>query len=83
MKHVPGRFRALGNLGEVLSRLGRLDEAVSAHTQRLSLARSPAMKDRASEAAAFGALGSCHRLARQFDKALGYHTQVRTLIFIK
>ncbi|XP_046386091.1 tetratricopeptide repeat protein 28 isoform X2 [Ischnura elegans] len=35
--------------------------------------------DRNLEAAAYGALGLTHRLLRQYDKALGYHTQELTL----
>ncbi len=75
MKNLHGRFRALGNVGDVLARQGRTEEAVAAHTERLSLARQ--IRDRGAEAAAFGALGLCHRHARQFDKALGFHTQVK------
>ena len=76
LKHDGARFRALGNMGDVLSRLGSVEEAIAVHGRQLALAR--AARDRGCEAAAYGALGSCHRQAKRFDKALGFHTQVRT-----
>jgi hypothetical protein len=38
---------------------------------------SKQLKNKKLEAVAFGALGVGHRLAKQFDKSLGFHTQVR------
>jgi tetratricopeptide (TPR) repeat protein len=74
-KNVAGKFRALGNMGDVLARSGSLEDAVRMYARQLALAR--AAGDRALEAAAYGALGRAHRMLRCFDKALGYHTQVR------
>ncbi len=75
LQHVHVRFRALGNVGDVLCRMGRAEEASAAHAERLAAARQ--CRDRAAEADAFGALGECNRRAGHFDKALGFHTQVR------
>ncbi len=74
MNHWQGRFRALGNVGDVLSRMGRLEEASVAQTERLREARQGG--DRSAEAEALGALGTCNRRAGHLDKALGFHSQV-------
>jgi tetratricopeptide (TPR) repeat protein len=74
MKHLPGKFRALGNIGDVLIKMGDVQEAVKMYQRQLSFARQG--RDRSLEAAAYGALGLGHRLLRCYDKALGYHTQV-------
>lgn len=76
-KHVAGKFRALGNIGDCLLRLGEVDEAIKMHQRQLNLARQAA--DRSLEAAAYGALGVAHRATRNLDKALGFHTQELTL----
>lgn len=80
-KHVPGKFRALGNIGDVLIKMGDVEEAVKMYQRQLTIARQG--RDRGLEAAAYGALGLGHRLLRCFDKALGYHTQVNFFIFVK
>lgn len=73
-KHLPGKFRALGNIGDVLIKMGDVEEALKMYQRQLSFARQG--RDRALEATAYGALGLGNRLLRCFDKALGYHTQV-------
>lgn len=74
-KHLPGKFRALGNIGDVLIKMGDVEEALKMYQRQLSFARQG--RDRGLEATAYGALGLGNRLLRCFDKALGYHTQVR------
>jgi tetratricopeptide (TPR) repeat protein len=76
-KHVAGKFRALGNIGDCLLRFGEADEAIKMHQRQLNLARQAS--DRSLEAAAYGALGVAHRATRNLDKALGFHTQELTL----
>ncbi|XP_071443187.1 tetratricopeptide repeat protein 28, partial [Hetaerina americana] len=78
-KHLPGKFRALGNMGDALLKMGNAEEAVKMYGRQLALARGGGSGDRNLEAAAYGALGLTHRLLRQYDKALGYHTQELTL----
>ena len=73
-KNNPARFRALGNLGDVLSKMGQGEEAVAVYMKQLGMAK--AVRDKGFEDAAYGALGQCHRQEKQFDKALAYHTQV-------
>ena len=80
MKHLSGKFRALGNIGDVLIKMGDVEEAVKMYQRQLSFARQG--RDRSLEAAAYGALGLGHRLLRCYDKALGYHTQVGALVRI-
>lgn len=78
--HLPGKFRALGNIGDVLIRTGEIDEAGKMYQRQLALARQT--RDRPMEAASCSALGLAHRLVKKFDKALGFHTQeVQNLIF--
>ncbi len=74
MKHSQAKFRALGNMGDVLIKMDNLTEAIGVYQKQLGLAKQ--IRDRGFEACAFGSLGVCHRQAKQFDKALGYHTQV-------
>lgn len=76
MKHLQGKFRALGNIGDVLMKMKNYDEAVKVYQKQLVLAKQS--RDKVLEASAYGALGLAHRLLKCFDKALGYHTQVRT-----
>lgn len=73
-KHLHGKFRGLGNIGDVLIKMGDVDEAIKMFQRQLGIARSG--RDRSLEAAACGALGLAHRMLRCYDKALGYHTQV-------
>ncbi len=76
MKHNQAKFRAMGNMGDVLTKMGQHEEALAVFTKQLSLAKQ--VRDRGFEASAYGSLGVCHRHAKQFDKALGFHTQVST-----
>lgn len=64
-----GKFRALGNIGDVLIKMNELEEAIKMYHRQLSLART--VRDRELEAGAFGALGMAHRMIKRFDKALG------------
>lgn len=73
-KHLPGKFRGLGNIGDVLIKMGDIEEAIKMFQRQLAIARHG--RDRSLEAAAYGALGLAHRMLRCYDKALGYHTQV-------
>lgn len=75
MKYLQGKFRALGNIGDVLMKMRNYDEAVKVYQKQLVLAKHS--RDKVLEASAYGALGLAHRLLKCFDKALGYHTQVR------
>lgn len=79
-KHLPGKFRALGNIGDVLIKMGDVEEALKMYQRQLSFARQG--RDRGLEATAYGALGLGNRLLRCFDKALGYHTQVCENIYL-
>jgi len=69
------RFRALGNIGDVLLKMSNIDEAVKAYQKQLILSKH--LKNKKLEAGAYGALGISHRLGKQFDKSLGFHTQVK------
>lgn len=69
-----GKFRALGNLGDVLMKMKDPSQAVKVYQKQLILSKQSG--DKALEAVAYGALGLCHRQMQCFDKALGYHTQV-------
>lgn len=75
MKHNQGKFRALGNMGDVLLKMeDQLEEAISVYQKQLGLAKQ--IRDKGFEASAYGSLGICHRHAKLYDKALGFHTQV-------
>lgn len=67
--NLAGKFRALGNIGDVLIKMEETEEAVKMYHRQLALARSN--RDRGMEAAACGALGIAHRLLKRLDKALG------------
>ena len=75
MKHGAARFRAFGNMADVLMKMGKSDEAISIYQKQLMLSKQS--RDKRFEASAYGSLGVCHRMAKHFDKSLGYHTQVR------
>ena len=75
MKHGAARFRAFGNMADVLMKMGKAEEAISIYQKQLGLSKQS--RDKRFEASAYGSLGVCHRMAKQFDKSLGYHTQVR------
>ena len=78
MKETQSRFRALGNMGDVLIKMEQVEEAIKVYQKQLILSKQT--REKTYEATAYGSLGVCHRLAKHFDKALGYHTQVRTLL---
>jgi tetratricopeptide (TPR) repeat protein len=77
MKETQSRFRALGNMGDVLIKMEQVEEAIKVYQKQLTLSKQT--REKTFEATAYGSLGVCHRLSKQFDKALGYHTQVRNL----
>ncbi|MCL4126876.1 UNVERIFIED_CONTAM: hypothetical protein GTU68_063706 [Idotea baltica] len=77
MKHLQGKFRALGNIGDVLMKQRNYDEAVKVYQKQLVLSKQS--RDKVLEASAYGALGLAHRLLKCFDKALGFHTQELTI----
>lgn len=74
MKHVQGKFRALGNIGDVLMKMKNTDEAIRVYQKQLQLAKQS--RDKTLEAGAYGALGLVYKALKCYDKALGYHTQV-------
>jgi tetratricopeptide (TPR) repeat protein len=74
MKHGAARFRAFGNMADVLMKMEQVDEAVAIFQKQLALSKQS--RDKRFEASAYGSLGVCHRLSKQYDKSLGYHTQV-------
>ena len=74
IKHGAARFRAFGNIADVLMKMNQLDEAIAIYQKQLTLSKQS--RDKRFEASAFGSLGVCHRIAKHFDKSLGYHTQV-------
>lgn len=75
--NTTGKFRALGNIGDVLIKIGDLEEAGKMFHRQLGIARQS--RERLLEATACAALGLVHRLMKKYDKALGYHTQELTL----
>lgn len=72
--YFEGKFRALGNIGDVLIKMGEIEEALKMYHRQLALARGN--RDRAMEAAACSALGIAHRLLKRFDKALGTYFSI-------
>lgn len=74
MKHNQARYRALGNMGDVLNKMSKNEEAISVYQKQLAMAKQ--IRDKGFEAGAYGSLGVCFRQAKQFDKSLGFHTQV-------
>ena len=73
-KHSQAKFRALSNMGDILTKMNNIEEAVKVYQKQLTLAKQ--IQDKILEASAFGSLGVCHRLLKRFDKSLGFHTQV-------
>lgn len=73
-KQHEARFRALGNMGDVLLKMSNVEEALKVYNKQLVLSKQ--LKNKKLEACAFGSLGLSHRIAKQFDKSLGFHTQV-------
>ena len=80
MKEIQSRFRALGNMGDVLIKMEQVEEAIKVYQKQLTLSKQS--REKTYEATAYGSLGVCHRLSKQFDKALGYHTQVSDLSYL-
>lgn len=75
--NTTGKFRALGNIGDILIKLGDLEEAGKMFHRQLAIARHS--RERLLEATACGALGLVHRLMKKFDKASGEYK--KTVIF--
>lgn len=73
-KNLSGKFRAIGNIGDVLMKMGDIEEATKMYQRQLSFARQSC--DRTLEASAYGNLGLANRFLRHFDEALGFHIQV-------
>ena len=73
-KHSQAKFRALSNMGDILTKMNNIEEAVKVYHKQLTLSKQ--IQDKILEASAFGSLGVCHRLLKRFDKSLGFHTQV-------
>ena len=78
MKHGAARFRAFGNMAEVLLKMDKLEEAEAVYQKQLLLSKQS--RDKRFEASAYGSLGVCHRIGKKFDKALGYHTQELSIL---
>jgi len=76
-KQHEARFRALGNMGDVLLKMSNIEEALKVYAKQLVLSKQ--LKNKKLEAVAFGSLGVSHRIAKQLDKSLGFHTQVRLM----
>ena len=74
LKHISGKFRALGNIGDCLLKTRELQEAVKVYHKQLQLAKGS--REKSLESAAYGNLGLAHRTMKCYDKALGFHTQV-------
>ena len=55
MKHLQGKFRALGNIGDVFMKMKNLSEAVKVYQKQLVLAKQS--RDIVLEASAYEALG--------------------------
>ena len=68
-KESDSRFRALGNMGDVLIKMDSLEEAIEVYHKQLALSKQ--LREKSYEASSYGSLGICHRLTKQFDKALG------------
>ena len=77
-KHNQAKFRALANMGDVLTKMNNHEEAIKVYQKQLALAKQG--QDKVSEASAFGWLGVSHRLLKRFDKSLGFHTQVNMYV---
>ena len=77
-KESDSRFRALGNMGDVLIKMDSLEEAIEVYHKQLSLSKQ--LREKSYEASSYGSLGICHRLTKQFDKALGFHTQELSIL---
>ena len=58
--------------------MSNTDEALKVYGKQLLLSKQ--LKNKKLEACAFGSLGLSHRVAKQFDKSLGFHTQVSFVI---
>ncbi|GAB1599212.1 tetratricopeptide repeat protein 28-like isoform X1 [Argonauta hians] len=73
LKYTKGTFKVLGTIGDILLKTGEITEAVKTYQQQLNLAKQS--KNQHLIAAAYGALGTCHRFLGQFEKAFTYHNQ--------
>ena len=57
MKHGAARFRAFGNIADVLMKMENLEEANGVYQKQLILSKQS--RDKRFEASAFGSLGVC------------------------
>ncbi len=76
-KHAVGKFRALGNIGDIMIKMNQTEEAVNIYQKQLQLAKQ--MREKNLEAAAYAALALAQRHMGHQDKALGCYTQELTL----
>ncbi|OQR69498.1 tetratricopeptide repeat protein 28-like, partial [Tropilaelaps mercedesae] len=75
-RDIQGKFRALGNIGDIFIRMGNGQEAIKAYQKQLVLCREESGSTlKHLEASSFSALGACHQQMKAFDRALGFHTQ--------
>ncbi len=68
-------MKSLGETGEVLRVLGRLEEAAAAHEETIKLAEE--LGDRRGAAVARGNLGTVRMHQQRFDEALSAHSEAR------
>lgn len=74
-KNLQAKLRALGNIGDILSKMNDTEEALKMYHRQFTLARQ--IRDTSMEAAACSSLGLANRYIKCYDKALSYHCQVR------
>lgn len=74
-KNLQAKLRALGNIGDILSKMNDTEEALKMYHRQFTLARQ--IRDTSMEAAACSSLGLVNRYIKCYDKALSYHCQVR------
>jgi len=67
------KLRAMSNIGDVLTRMKQINDAMKMFEKQLSLARS--LGDVINEANAFQSLGNCQKYAANYEKAILYYKQ--------
>lgn len=77
-KNLSGKFRAIGNIGDILMKTGDIEEAIKMYQRQLTFAREA--REKSLEASAYGNLGLANRQLKCFDKALAFHTQVSIVL---
>lgn len=73
-KNLQAKLRALGNIGDIFSKMNDTEEALKMYHRQFTLARQ--IRDTSMEAAACSSLGLANRYIKCYDKALSYHCQV-------